>query len=55
MKTIIIEDNTSLFGDRVIRPDFLIKRENIGELEKLIVKLLKGVERNEGEIEKWMI
>lgn len=55
MKTIIVEDNTSLFGDSVISPDSIIKRENIGELEKLIVKLLKGVERNEGGREKWMM
>jgi putative hydrolase of the HAD superfamily len=56
MKTIIVEDNLSHFGESTIYPDFFIKRENIGKLEELIVKLLKNksVERNESRREKWI-
>ena len=56
MKTIILGDNSNLFGESNIYPDFFIKRENIDNLEELIVLLLKNksIERNDMGGEKWI-
>jgi len=40
IKTIIIENEINLFGNSVSAPDLLLKRENVSDLEGLIVEML---------------